>query len=65
MLELFQVVEGTLRKQGELAGIDLVSGNREHDVPGVDEAAQHRDEQVRFQPESIRLKKFNVPTATY
>jgi len=49
VFELLEFLQRTLCKLHQLAGVDLVTGDRQYDVAGVDEAAQHGDQQVGFQ----------------
>ena len=34
----------------QLAGVDLVAGDRQHNVAGIDQPTQHGDQQIGFQP---------------
>ena len=63
MFEGFELVERAFGQQGELAGVDLVAGDRQHDVAGVRQHAQHHDEQVRLQSLLVRIKVLDIRAA--
>ena len=51
-LNCFSSSSGPLRDECDLAGIDLVPGDRQDDVTGVNETAENGDEQIGLEAEA-------------
>ena len=60
VLELLEFLQRTFCKLRQFAGVDLVAGDRQHDVAGVDQPAQHGDQQVGLQPVLDRREILDV-----
>ncbi len=64
MLEGLEIIQGALHQQRELAGVDLVAGDGEHNVTGVDQPAQDGHQQIGLQAEAYRCEELDIGGTT-
>jgi len=63
VLELLEFVEWPLGEQRDLTGVDLIAGDRQDDVAGIDQPAENGSQQIGLEAKLDRREILNVGVA--